>query len=88
VENFDVFDFDLTTDQLDALDALDKACAAAPNPKRSPSKRSGATFPKPELASPEQRPVCPDTAQTGGHRELRARRVRRSGRPVVGLDER
>jgi diketogulonate reductase-like aldo/keto reductase len=32
-ENFDVFDFDLTTGQLDALDALDKGVRGGPEPE-------------------------------------------------------
>ena len=32
-ENFDVFDFDLTLDQLDALDQLDKGVRGGPEPE-------------------------------------------------------
>ncbi len=39
-QNLDVFDFDLTDDQLAAIDALDAGYAADPNQTASPSKRS------------------------------------------------
>ena len=39
-ENFDVFDFELTGEQIAAIDALDTGSAAAPSPTPSPSRPS------------------------------------------------
>ena len=48
-ENFDVFDFELTADELAAIDALDTGVRGGPEPETSPSRPSAATSPRPEL---------------------------------------
>ena len=45
-ENFDVFDFELTGDEIAALDALDTGIREAPSPRTSPSRASAARSPK------------------------------------------
>ena len=47
-ENLDVFDFDLTADELAAIDALDTGVRGGPEPEPSPWRRSAARSPKPE----------------------------------------
>jgi 2,5-diketo-D-gluconate reductase A len=47
-ENFDVFDFELNTEQLDAIDRSTRVFEAAPNQSRSPSKTSGGPSPRPD----------------------------------------
>ena len=52
-ENFDVFGFELTAEELKVLDTLDTGVAAAPNPTRSPWRTSAAPSPKPDQSSPQ-----------------------------------
>ena len=73
-ENFDVFDFELTADQLAAIDALDTGVRGGPDPRRSPSRPSAATSPKPDRT---ERNTCRST-------RVRPRpRTRPSGSPAT-----
>jgi diketogulonate reductase-like aldo/keto reductase len=45
-ENFDVFDFELTTEQLSALDALDKGVRGGPEPEEVTLETFGRTIPE------------------------------------------
>ncbi|HYJ66649.1 MAG TPA: aldo/keto reductase [Nocardioidaceae bacterium] len=47
-ENFDVFDFELTPDELAAIDALDTGVRGGRSPSRSPARTSASRSPKPE----------------------------------------
>jgi diketogulonate reductase-like aldo/keto reductase len=59
-ENFDVFDFELTSDQLAAIDALDTGVRGGPDPDSSPSRPTGCRSLGPDppgrRASPEAAP--------------------------------
>jgi 2,5-diketo-D-gluconate reductase A len=52
-ENFDIFDFELTADQLAAIDALDTGVRGGLSPKTSRSRALGSISPRPET------PACP-----------------------------
>ena len=59
-ENIDVFDFELSADEIAAIDSLDTGRRGGPEPERSPSKPSAARSRKPESrrrAAREQ--TCP-----------------------------
>jgi 2,5-diketo-D-gluconate reductase A len=45
-ENFDVFDFELTTEQLSALDSLDKGVRGGPEPEEVTLETFGRTIPE------------------------------------------
>jgi diketogulonate reductase-like aldo/keto reductase len=45
-ENFDVFDFELTTEQLSALDALDKSVRGGPEPEEITLEAFGRAIPE------------------------------------------
>ena len=51
-ENFDVFDFELTADELAAIDALDTGQRGGPDPKRSRSRPSAGRSPRTEASIP------------------------------------
>jgi diketogulonate reductase-like aldo/keto reductase len=52
-ENFDVFDFELSDEQIAAVDALDTGSAAAPTPTASPSRTSAKRSPRRRYPRPK-----------------------------------
>jgi diketogulonate reductase-like aldo/keto reductase len=76
-ENFDVFDFDLTSDELAAIDGLDTGKRGGPSQTPSPSKASAETSRKPD--DNEQRHTWESR-----RRHRRIVRHRRGNRPRPG----
>jgi len=59
-ENIDVFDFDLSADEMTAIDGLDTGRRGGPSPRRSRSTRSDARSPRPEqqVGDGQHRPIA------------------------------
>ncbi|WP_308123553.1 aldo/keto reductase [Modestobacter marinus] len=79
-ENIDVFDFELTADQLLAIDALDTGVRGGPEPAQTPGRASACGSPRPDAVRrgpchyPDQQalPADPDTAFHGSRTAPRA----------------
>ena len=92
-QNFDVFDFELTGDQLTAIDGLAPEPAAAPSRPTSPWPTSAGRSPKPERRPCEYQPRAIETHDPprpgrGGDRRRRGRLPFVTGGPRSACHER